>query len=272
MINDPIEKWLIAEDDNKRSKFIFNFLNKFKCDQKEKRAIPKVIVQYWHSVNELPKDVRNCINSWKVLKDKGFKFEFFHDESAKIFINKHFGKKHLKSYLKCHHPAMRCDYFRLCYLYIRGGFYIDSDELYLNQEIDSLYKNNNVKIQPFCYSLEQKRMIEIENFLLKPYNPSNIYYFNNNPIIAPPFHEIISIALKRATYKILHQENINDIQSTTGPGNLSESIVYYLLTEKNNIEIIQNWNSISTSPWPLSYRNDDRNWRLYNGNTKKWFN
>ena len=166
---------------------------------------------------------------------------------------------------------MRCDYFRLCYLYIFGGFYIDSDELYLNEEIDFLFKNNNIKIQPLCYSLEQEKMIKIENYLHKPYDVTNIYYFNNNPIIAPPFHKLIAIALERATDKLLKEENIFDIQSTTGPGNLSASIAYYLLNGKNNIELIKNWNLISNSPWPLSYRNDDRNWRLYNGSNKKWF-
>ncbi len=264
-------KEIIPEDDNKRSKFIYDFLQKQKHTySNEDLVIPKVIVQYWHSLDELPNDVFKCIESWKTLKNKGFEFKFFDDDSAKKFINKHLSEEHLRSYLNCHHPAMRCDYFRLCYLYICGGFYVDSDELYLNEEIDFLFKNNNIKIQPFCYSIEQEKMIEIEDYLNKPYDATKIYYFNNNPIIAPPFHELISIALKGATDKLLREENIFDIQSTTGPGNLSASIVYYLLSGKNKIDIIDNWNSISESPWPLSYRNDDRNWRLYNGN-KKWF-
>lgn len=267
-----IKNKLISEDDNKRSEFIYYFLQKQKytCSNEEV-VIPKVIVQYWHSFDELPNDVFNCIESWKILKNKGFEFELFDDDSAKEFITKHLGKEHLTSYLKCHHPAMRCDYFRLCYLYIKGGFYVDSDELYLNEEIDFLFNNNNIKIQPFCYSIEKEEMIEIEDYLYKPYNDTNIYYFNNNPIVVPPFHELILIALKRATDKLLKEENIFDIQSTTGPGNLSASTVYYLLSGNEKIDIIDSWNSISKSPWPLSYRNDDRNWRLYNGNKKKWF-
>ena len=228
-------------------------------------------MQYWHSLKEVPKDVLVCIDSWKTLKKKGFKFDFFDDESAKIFIKKHLDKEHLDSYLKCHHPAMRCDYFRLCYLYINGGFYVDSDELYLNNEIDFLFKNNNIKIQPLCYSIKQEKMVENKDFLHSPYDETNIYYFNNNPIISPPHHPLIYFALNRATDKLINEENIFDIQATTGPGNLSASLVNYLLDGKNEIEYINDWNPISKSLWSLSYRNDDRNWRLYNGNEKKWF-
>lgn len=264
-------KELIAEDDDKRSRLIYDFLQIPKIPNIIDVTIPKVIVQYWHLLDELPNDVLKCIESWKILKDKGFQFKFFDDDSAKKFIHKHLDEEYLISYLKCHHPAMRCDYFRLCYLYICGGFYVDSDELYLNKEIDFLFNNNNIKIQPFCYSIKQGKMVEKENYFHKPYDVTKIYYFNNNPIIAPPNHPLISIALKRATHKLMSEENIFDIQSTTGPGNLSASIVYYLLSGKNEIEIIDDWNFISKSPWSLNYRNDDRNWRLYNGNKKKWF-
>jgi mannosyltransferase OCH1-like enzyme len=267
------KKELIAEEDNSRSRFIYNFLQKpqQKFIKTNDVNIPKVIVQYWHSLNEIPKDVLECIESWKVLENKGFQFKLFDDHSAKEFINKHFDEEHLNSYLKCHHPAMRCDYFRLCYLYICGGFYVDSDELLLNEDIDHLFNNNNIKVQPFCYSIKQEKMIEKDFFLKEPYDATKIYYFNNNPVIAPPHHDLISLALKRATSKLIREENIFDIQSTTGPGNLSASLVYYLLSGKNEVENIDDWNSISKSPWPLSYRNDDRNWRLYNGNKKKWF-
>jgi len=267
-----IDVELIAEDNNKRSKFIYDFLQKKAQPQIcENVIIPKVIVQYWHSFDELPNDVFKCIESWKILKKKGFEFELFDDNLAKKFIIKHLSEEYLISYLKCHHPAMRCDYFRLCYLYIYGGFYVDSDEFYLNQKIDSLFNDNNIKIQPLCYNMEQEKMIELKYYLNKLYNKANIYYFNNNPIVTPPLHELIYIALRRATHKLLKEENIFDIQSTTGPGNLSASIIYYLLSGKDKINIIDNWNSISKSPWNLSYRKDNRNWRLYNGNNKKWF-
>lgn len=260
-----------AEDHEARSKFIYDFLQKEKSITTNEVLIPKVIMQYWHSSKEIPKDVLECIESWKILLNKGFKFELFDDDSAKNFIIKHLKKRHLNSYLKCHHPAMRCDYFRLCYLYVSGGFYVDSDELILNTEIDFLFENNNIKIQPLCYSLKKEKMLDNKDFLLCPYDIENIYYVNNNPIISPPKHSLISIALERATNKLENEENIFDIQSTTGPGNLSSSLVNYLINGGSDIEYIDDWNGLSTSVWSLSYRNDNRNWRLYNGNENKWF-
>lgn len=269
-MNDKVKK-LIAEDHYNRSKFIYDFLQKPRTNNLDTVSIPKVIIQYWHSLNEIPHDVLECIESWKPLKEKGFQFKLFDDQLAKEFIINNLEEKHLISYLKCHHPAMRCDYFRLCYLYKCGGFYVDADELLLNTDVDLMYNDNNIKVQPLCYSIKQEKMVEIEYFFNKPYDATKIYYFNNNPIIAPPYHQLISIALNRATNKLVSDENIFDIQSTTGPGNLSASIVYYLLSGMNEIEIIEDWNLYSKSPWPLSYRFDDRNWRLYDGNKKKWF-
>lgn len=265
------DKKLISEDDDKRSKFIHDFLQKQRKTGAGDVKIPKVIVQYWHSQNEIPLDVLKCIESWKPLEKKGFQFKLFDDELAKKFIVENLEEKHLTSYLKCHHPAMRCDYFRLCYLYKCGGFYVDADELLLNTDVELVYKDNNIKVQPLCYSIEQGKMVEVEYFLNEPYDVTRIYYFNNNPIIAPPYHHLISIALNRATNKIMSGENIFDIQSTTGPGNLSASIVHYLLSGMDEIEVIEDWNLYSESPWPLSYRSDDRNWRLYDGKIKKWF-
>lgn len=262
----------IAEDDTKRSEFVFDFIKSEILETKVGEIkIPKTIVQFWHDLEELPNDVFNCINSWKILQEKGFEFKLFDDSSAIIFIKENFDEKYLDAYLKCHHPAMRCDYFRLCYLHVFGGYYVDCDEVYSNNEIDFLYLDNNIKIQPLCYNINLDKMIDIENYINDDYDKSNIYYFNNNPIISPPNHELISIALERATTKLLKDENTHDIQSTTGPGNITAALVVYLLKKQTEITIIKNWNNISHTPWPLSYRNDNRNWRLYDAKKDKWF-
>ncbi|MCF2873821.1 MULTISPECIES: glycosyltransferase family 32 protein [unclassified Tenacibaculum] len=266
-----IDKKSIAENDNNRSRFIYDFLQKKKVKNlKTDTNIPKKIMQYWHSSKELPKDVSKCIQSWKILEKQGFMFDFFDDESAKVFISQNLEKKHLNCYLKCHHPAMRSDYFRLCYLYISGGFYVDCDEFFLDNDITLFFSNNNIKIQPLCYSIKHNNMIEKEKFLYTPYDKNNIYYFNNDLIISPPQHPLIFFALERATNKLLKDTNIQNIQSTTGPGNLSASVVYYLLEGENELEIIEH--AISKNIWDLDYRKDDRNWRLYKGDKKKWFN
>jgi hypothetical protein len=101
------------------------------------------------------------------------------------------------------------------------------------------------------------------------HSPDWIYYVNNNPIIAPRGHSLIRIALKRATELLLTCNGTLDIQSTTGPGNLSDSLVMHSLTSKTDADgrdfvLLSDWTTYSISPWPLSYRDDQRNWRLWN--------
>jgi hypothetical protein len=98
-----------------------------------------------------------------------------------------------------------------------------------------------------------------------------IFYFNNDPLIAPPRHPVVVRALERAT-RLLTEEaagNLPDIQSTTGPGNLTASLVEEALisdpTESPlSLRVAADWEEVATTIWPLSYRADRRNWRLSN--------
>jgi len=99
--------------------------------------------------------------------------------------------------------------------------------------------------------------------------PSWIFYFNNNPLIACSRHPMIDRALEQAT-QFLEQgvkSGFPEIQSTTGPGNLTKSI-FDAVTENPEIEqtflVLHDWESLAKNRWDLSYRNDARNWRLSN--------
>jgi hypothetical protein len=96
-----------------------------------------------------------------------------------------------------------------------------------------------------------------------------IFYFNNNPLIASQGDPVIKRALERAT-QLLHgaaDDEFPEIQSTTGPGNLSRTIFELGAASAidNRVLVLRNWDSIAVSRWPLSYRRDARNWRLSNG-------
>ena len=94
-----------------------------------------------------------------------------------------------------------------------------------------------------------------------------IFYFNNNPLIAVCGHPIVEWALAKSTLSLEQYvaDELPDIQSTTGPGNLTKSI-FDSLTKNSEIEgdlvVLRDWEDIAISRWPLSYRNDERNWRL----------
>ena len=164
---------------------------------------------------------------------------------------------------------MRCDYFRLCFLFARGGFYVDADERYLGVSCEKLFLNNLLKVQPLCYDLATDSMVPTRVFRReRGYSPNWIFYVNNSPLVAPPLHPVIELALARSTRILLTDSEYPDIQSTTGPGNLTASLVRHSIARQGagkdrDFALLDDWESISLSQWPLSYRDDARNWRLW---------
>lgn len=262
----------IAEDDALRSECIRNLVQKpVKCEKRDGFSdIPKVIIQFWHDLYDIPNDVQECLDSWKAFIQQGFERVIFDDRAARDFIIEQFGEKYVTAFNLCCHPAMRCDYFRLCYLLKAGGLYVDADEVYQGSSFCSFFSDNRLKVQPLCYDSFSSLMVPPSIFLKRNvYSPHLIFYVNNNPIITPPEHPVIQLALERATLILLSKaKERSDIQSITGPGNLSASLVKHWNNlereaDKQDFDFIYDWDFFSISKWPLSYRNDKRNWRIW---------
>ena len=153
---------------------------------------------------------------------------------------------------------------------MEGGFYIDADDIYLGDPIDHLFTDGRLKLQPFCYDIATAQMVPPSVFANPGANKlSWIFYFNTTPLIAARKHPIVELALLNATISLEQEskEDLPEVQATTGPGNLTRSI-FEMLANKSYPEeeffILHDWEKTSTSKWPLSYRNDTRNWRLSN--------
>jgi hypothetical protein len=256
-----------SEDDEQRSKLVFDLLNKFE-NSKGIDKTPKTIIQFWDKMDGIPSDVQECMDSWKKLEDSGFHYQVFCQKSAQAYIAANLSKTHVMAFKNCYHPAMKSDYFRLCYIYCSGGMYVDSDEVYSGQCIDAYFEDSKLKLHPLCYDTESDKMVSIEGFLRLPFKQSWIYYFNNNPLISGENNPIVKYALSRATNILtsLDNENLPEIQSTAGPGNLTASVVASCATNQcvNAFNILTDWENNSRNIWSLSYRNDARNWRLSN--------
>lgn len=228
---------------------------------------PKKIVQFWDDLDHLPKDVEDCLTSWRKLKEQGFDLDLFDENMAGKFIYEKLGSRHRNAFDKCYHPAMQSDFFRLCYILVEGGCYVDADDLYNGHPIEPFFIDGRLKIQPLCYDMSSNGMVSPSAFTKPGANDPNwIFYFNNNPLIAPCAHPIIERALARAT-SVLERDTaeLPDIQSTTGPGNLTETIFDAATRDvetSKSLYVLCDWENIATSKWPLSYRNDERNWRL----------
>jgi hypothetical protein len=232
--------------------------------------LPRTVVQFWNDLYELPEDARECIDSWRGLQELGFELLLFDDHRAREFISRRLGPRYQMAYDRCYHPAMQSDYFRLCYIFMEGGCYLDADDFYHGAEIDHLFSDGRLRIQPLCYDASTNQMVPPSVFAEPGANASSwIFYFNNNPLIAIREHPVVERALTKATEALERPaaSNLPEIQSTTGPGNLTKSI-FDLAAAHSEIEsalfVLYDWEDIATSKWPLSYRHDTRNWRLSN--------
>ena len=263
------------EHHRQRSEFIRDLVQRRLCENsindRYGYSTPKTIVQFWHDLRQLPSDVDECVQSWAVWKTSGFDHKLFDERAAETFISQSLGPRHKRAFERCYHPAMQADYFRLCYMLVKGGIYVDADDVCIGTDIGWLAEDRRLKLQPLCYDITTGTMVRPAVFLrAEASDPSWIFYFNNNPLIAGPEHPVIEHALNQATcmLELAGKDELLEIQTATGPGNLSKSI-FDLGTRtasdiKNDVFVLVDWEATAVSHWPLSYRNDARNWRLSN--------
>lgn len=256
-----------------RSEFIRSLVQNSRvpqADDIEEPSVPNTIVQFWHDPAQLPEDVRECISSWSRWETLGFAHRVFDAADAGEFISRSLGPDCVRAFTRCYHPAMQADYFRLCYLFVKGGFYVDADDVCVANDITSLFHERRLKVQPLCYDIRSDSMVSPTEFLRPGANDEDwIFYFNNNPLIASRGDPVIKHALERAT-QLLHSAadgELPEIQATTGPGNLSRTIFELGAASAidDRVRVLRGWDSVAVSRWPLSYRRDARNWRLSNG-------
>lgn len=234
------------------------------------RTLPKRIVQFWHDLDRLPEDVGECIDTWRRTEEQGVERLLLDQRQARDFIRRTLGSRHTRAYDKCYHPAMQSDYFRLCYILVEGGCYVDADDLYDGSQMQHIFSDGRLKLQPLCYDTATNMMVPPSLFTKPGANAASwIFYFNNNPLIAGSGHPLIERALAQATLSLEKDaaNGLPEIQSTTGPGNLTKSI-FDAVTESGEIEqtllVLCDWENIARNKWELSYRNDLRNWRHSN--------
>lgn len=265
---------LLGKEDRARSNFVRELVQRsnvaVQMPATHLAAPPKRIVQFWDDLDRLPGDVRACMESWRQLEQSGFELHVFDESSAREFILTRLGSRYQNAFDKCYHPSMKSDYFRYSYIFAEGGFYIDADDVYLGAPIDHLFADGRLKLQPFCYDIATAQMVPASLFVAAGANKlSWIFYFNTTPLIAVRNHPIVERVLLNAT-AALEQDSkgeLPEVQATTGPGILTRSIVEVVADEscpEEMLLVLHDWEQTSTSKWPLSYRDDKRNWRLSN--------
>jgi Glycosyltransferase sugar-binding region containing DXD motif len=223
--------------------------------------------RYWHDPHDLPDDVRACLDSWERLKYQGFELRMFNDTSAAAYIAGKYSSRECEAFARCRHPSMRSDYLRMCFLLAEGGLYVDADDVLLGDGWKHIFSDSKLKLQPLCYDIGAGGMVPaVEIWRADLSTVGRIFYVNNDPIAAPAHHTILRCALARATRKLLADGPPPEIQSTTGPGNLTTAVAAHarglmISGASPDFELLYDWEAIAETRWELSYRNDARNWR-----------
>lgn len=238
------------------------------CGTSEPTTIPRTLVRYWHDLDELPDDVGVCLSSWDRLQVEGVKLQMFNDATAASYIESRYGDPERAAFGRCRHPAMRSDYFRMCFVLAEGGAYVDADDVLVEGDgWRKLFLGSRLKVQPLCYDIPVRGMLPASHIWRKDLSTEGrIFYVNNNPLVAPVGHPVLRRALSRATDRLLGNNPAPEIQSTTGPGNLTVSLAAHARELKlagalPDFELLQEWSVIGETRWNLSYREDARNWR-----------
>jgi mannosyltransferase OCH1-like enzyme len=191
----------------------------------------------------------------------------FDDDSARRFIGENLYPQHLIAFDRCTHPAMRADYFRLCFILRLGGVYVDADDEYQGADLEPLVGKGHLRLQALCYDIPSDSMVDVALAVQDDPVVDRIFYVNNNPLIGRPGHPVIAAALERATEALAHRIGATrDIQSLTGPGNLTAALVRHAAEQDAagqayDFEVLTTWDEVAISKWPLAYRDDERNWR-----------
>ena len=86
------------EHHRQRSEFIRGLVQRsvgqLPINDRYAEGIPRTIVQFWHDLRELPKDVEECIGSWSRWTTSGFTHRLFDERSAEAFIAESLDTRH----------------------------------------------------------------------------------------------------------------------------------------------------------------------------------
>ncbi len=172
-------------------------------------SIPKNIICTWRE-----KDVSKTLLNYSTTIMKEMNPEYcltiFDDNDCRDFIANHFDSTILKAYDDIIPKAFKADLWRYCYLYIKGGVYLDI---------------KTVCAKPLNAILHNKEIL-----LIRDINNEWIY---NGIIGVPPAHPLIKIALDESVKMIQERNYGTHILDITGPRLFARAFNIWLCRDIN---------------------------------------
>jgi mannosyltransferase OCH1-like enzyme len=212
-----------------------------RCDSPA--AIPRCIVQYWDSP-VLPSDVLPLTQSWRTFLPD-YEYCLFDDQKAQDFILEHCSPDFLRAYRRARHPAQKSDLFRLAYLSVKGGFYVDIDDRCLG------HLNKIVPKTSHFVSYQEP-----------------IGTIANNFLGAIPGHPVIRRALELAEFA-LNRGDHDTLWLSTGPGLLTRAFAQNFVESEDRAGflrrnvVLEGWryHSAVAAHCKVGYKRTNLHWR-----------
>ena len=86
----------------------------------------KLFQTYKHKNNEIKPMLEECKNNWLKL-NPNLIYTYYTDEDCIKFLTNFYDNSFVEVFNNIKQGVLKCDFFRICYLYIVGGFYCDID-------------------------------------------------------------------------------------------------------------------------------------------------
>ncbi len=229
---------------------VFLHARKAKIAPGASQSRPVRVMQFWDSPT-VPQDVQAAMASWTRL-NPGWTHVLYDLAGARDFFATHLDPEALAALDLCFHPAMTADLFRLGFLHVCGGVYVDADELCL---------------RPMESLLPDLAHAEIAAALAGSF-PG---YIDNFFIAAKAGGEVTGSVLQEAIANILqaHREGRRpDIWQVTGPGALTRGVARYLASgDRSSADVallpMQQYRGCVQTDGSLAYKRDAAaNWRI----------
>jgi mannosyltransferase OCH1-like enzyme len=186
------------------------------------QAIPRIIMQT-NKADRVPKDLRKAMQT---LIDMNPEYEhyYFSDRRIRDFIKQHFDQKTLDAFDAVVPGAYKSDLFRYCFLYVKGGVFLDGD-VQAARPIEELIRPDD-------------RFLSAED--------CGIGWVHNAFMAAIPGHPIVKKAIEMAVSKISRRIYGDNPLSITGPILLKEAFSAVMQTSqirvgeyKHNVRLLR---------------------------------
>ncbi|WP_135505823.1 tetratricopeptide repeat protein [Roseovarius aestuariivivens] len=163
--------------------------------------VPPQVMQYWDAPQP-PDDIAALIEGWR--QAPGVAHHRADRREAMTWLEAQLGLDWVKALRAARSPAEQSDYFRLAWLMLEGGLYVDCDDRLIG-DLQSVFS----KTRGLTVFIEPRGAI------------------SNNIVFAPPMHPAIVWAAHAARRALLERHSDNTWLKT-GPGLLTRAVAWYL--------------------------------------------